>query len=416
VSGQLRRELGLADAVAIGLGAIIGAGIFVVSGVAAGVAGPAFLVSLMIAGAVATANALSSAQLAAVFPQSGGTYEYAYRLLHPWAGFAAGWLFLASKVAAAGTVALGLGEYLAPLLPGVPPRALAVLAVGAFTLLNRRGVRRSSRVNLIIVGLTMLTLASYAVLALPRVSSDLLRPFAPGGARAILHAAALLFFAYTGYARIATLGEEVRDPAETIPRAIIITIVLAIALYAAVALAAVGTVGSAVLSASGAPIASAAEQVLGSRFALVVRASAATAMLGVLLSQLLAQSRMLFAMARRGDMPRVFAHVDARHGVPDRAVLAVGALSALVAATGALAGVAAAAAFTILCYYALANLAALRLPAAQKRFPDAVAVFGLAGCAGLAAFLDLTTMLVGLMLLAVGAAWRFALLALRRPR
>lgn len=413
---QLRRELRLADAVAIGLGAIIGAGIFVVSGVAAGVAGPAFLVSLLLAGAVAAANALSSAQLAAAFPQSGGTYEYGYRLLHPWAGFAAGWLFLASKTAAAGTVALGLAEYLAPLLPGVPPRALAVLAVAAFTLLNRRGVRGSSRVNLVIVALTMLTLASYAAFALPRVSSELLRPFAPGGARAVLHAAALLFFAYTGYARVATLGEEVRDPAETIPRAIIVTIVLAIVLYAAVALAAVGTVGSAVLSASGAPIATAADQVLGSGFALIVRVGAVTAMLSVMLSQLLAQSRMLFAMARRGDMPRFFAHVDARHGVPDRAVLAVGAVSTIIAATGALAGVAAAAAFTILCYYALANLAALRLPSAQKRFPDAVAAFGLAGCAVLALFLDRTTLLVGLIVLAVGAAWRFAFLELRRPR
>src|SRR5688572_31915315 len=120
--GGLRRDLRLVDAVGIGFGAIIGAGIFVVTGIAAGVAGPAFLLSLLIAGIAATANALSSAELAANYPQSGGTYEYGYRVLNPWLGFAAGWMFLASKIAAAGTVALGLAGYLEMLRPGLPPR------------------------------------------------------------------------------------------------------------------------------------------------------------------------------------------------------------------------------------------------------------------------------------------------------
>lgn len=406
MSDTLRRELGLPAAVAVGLGAIVGAGIFVVSGIAAGIAGPAFLLSLLIAGGVATANALSSAQLAAVFPQSGGTYEYGYRLLHPWAGFLAGWLFLASKTAAAGTVALGLGEYLAPLLPGLPPRTLAILAVGIFTLLNRRGVRRSSGVNLVIVSVTTLTLAGYAALALPHVRSANLQPFAPHGPASVLEAAALLFFAYTGYARIATLGEEVREPARTIPRAIGLTIAIAIALYLAVALAAVGTVGSAALAGSGAPIALAAERTLGAELGIAVRVAALSAMLGVILSQLLAQSRMVYAMAQRSDMPAALAHVDERHGVPDRAVLLVGTISAVIAATGALAAVAAAAAVTILGYYAITNLAALRLPGAQKRFPDAVPILGLLGCVLLALFLEPRTLSVAGLVVGAGVGWR----------
>lgn len=405
----LRRDLGVADAVGVGLGAIIGAGIFVVSGIAAGIAGPAFLVSLLVAGVIAAANALSSAQLAAAFPQSGGTYEYGYQVLGPWPGFLAGWLFLASKTAAAGTVALGLGEYLAPLLPGIPPRTLAVLAIGAFTMLNRRGIRRSGKTNLALVAVTVLALAAYAALALPQVRLERLQPFAPHGAGAVLHAAALLFFAYTGYARIATLGEEVHDPERTIPRAIALTIGIAIALYLAVALAAVGTVGSERLGVEGAPIAVAAAITLGPGLGLVVRLAAVTAMLGVILSQLLGLSRMLFAMARRGDAPAGFAHIDERHGVPDRAVLAVGTLSLIVAVTGALAAVAAAAALTILCYYAITNIAALRMPPERKRFPDAVPFFGLVGCAGLAFFLDVRTLLIGAAVAVAGVVWRVVL-------
>src|SRR5215212_9511730 len=117
--GALRRDLTLFDAVGIGLGAIIGAGIFVVTGVAAGVAGPSFLVGLLLAGLAATCNALSSAQLAAAYPQAGGAYEYGYRVLHPWAGFAAGWMFLASKLAAGGTVGLGIAAYLDRIAPGL---------------------------------------------------------------------------------------------------------------------------------------------------------------------------------------------------------------------------------------------------------------------------------------------------------
>ncbi|HSJ54101.1 MAG TPA: amino acid permease, partial [Anaerolineae bacterium] len=202
-AGELRRELGLLDAVGIGLGAIIGAGIFVVTGVAAGVAGPSFLVGLLLAGLVATFNALSSAQLAATYPQSGGTYEYGYRVLHPWFGFAAGWVFLASKLAAAGTVALGFAGYFTSLFPALSERMVAVTATVLLTLVNSLGVRRSGVLNTAIVSVSILALLYFVVAGIPAFEPANLAPFAPAGWRGVLESTALLFFAYTGYARLA---------------------------------------------------------------------------------------------------------------------------------------------------------------------------------------------------------------------
>jgi basic amino acid/polyamine antiporter, APA family len=406
--GQLHRSLGVLDAVGIGFGAIVGAGIFVVTGVAAGIAGPAFLVGLLIAGVAATCNALSSAQLAAEYPQSGGTYEYGYRVLNPWAGFAAGWMFLASKISAAGAVAIGLAAYLDAVVPGVHPRVLAVSAIVAFTALNYFGVRRSSRANLAIVALSLGSLLLFVVVGAGAFRLENLRPFAPAGWRGTLEAAAILFFAYTGYARIATLAEEVREPRRTIPRAIVLTIGGAVLLYAAVALVAVGAVGAEGMAATAAPLQAAAAAFPLPWVAAVVSVGGVTAMLGVILSQLLGLSRMGFAMARRGDLPRFLDRVHPRYGVPGRAVLLIGAVAAVVAATGTLRGVASAASFTILVYYGIANLSALRMPREAKLYPDAVPLLGLVACAVLAFALALPVVLAGLAVLAAGLALRAA--------
>lgn len=406
---ELRRALGLLDAVGIGFGAIVGAGIFVVTGVAAGIAGPAFLVGLLVAAVAATCNALSSAQLAASYPQAGGTYEYGYRVLNPWAGFVAGWVFLASKTAAAGTVALGLAGYLEALVPGLPPRTMAVAAIVVFTLLNWFGVRRSSRANLAIVAVSLGALITFVVAGLGSFRIDNLRPFAPMGWRGTMEAAAILFFAYTGYARIATLAEEVHEPARTIPRAIMLTIGGAVLLYGAVAAVAVGAVGAERLAATAAPLQVAADAFGWGAAGTVVSVGGVTAMLGVILSQLLGLSRMGFAMARRRDLPHWFGQVNA-HGVPGRAVLAIGAIAAVVAATGTLRGVASAASFTILIYYGIANWAALRMPAAGKLYPDAVPVVGLVACFVLAVSLSPSVIGAGLAVLAAGLVLRLVML------
>jgi basic amino acid/polyamine antiporter, APA family len=413
---QLRRDLGLLDAVGVGFGAIIGAGIFVVTGVAAGIAGPALLAGLVLAGIAATCNALSSAQLAAEFPQSGGTYEYGYRVLTPWAGYIAGWMFLASKISAAGAVALGLAAYVDPLVPGLRPRVIAVVAILCFTALNYFGVKRSSRANLVIVAMSLGSLLLFVAAGVAAFDTANLRPFAPAGWRGGMEAAAILFFAYTGYARIATLAEEVREPKRTIPRATIITIAGALLLYLAVALIAVGAVGADGLAATAAPLRVAAEAFPMGWVATVVSIGGVTAMLGVILSQLLGLSRMAFAMARRRDLPGLLDHVHPRHGIPSRAVLVIGAIAAFVAATGTLRGVASAASFTILIYYGIANVAALRMRNEAKLFHDVVPIIGAGACAVLAVSLSTGVILAGFGVLAVGILIRLAARALRDDR
>lgn len=402
---RLHRSLGLLDAVGIGFGAIIGAGIYVVTGVAAGVAGPAILVSLLIAGLAATANALSSAQLAAEYPYAGGTYEYGYRVLGAWPGYIAGWMFLASKTAAAGTVAIGLGGYLSALLPALHPRGVGVAAIILFTVLNLFGVRRTSVVNLVIVAASLGVLLCLVITGSGAVRAESFRPFAPGGWPDTLRAAALLFFAYTGYARIATLGEEVRDPRHTIPLAVVITIIGAIVLYGAVAAVAIGVAGAPALARTTAPLFVAATATGSAWLPTAIALGGLTAMLGVVLSQILGLSRMGFAMARRSDLPGALSRVDHR-GIPRTAVVVVGVAATVVAATGALDAVVAAASVTILVYYGIANLAALRMPAERRWLPAFIPAFGLVACALLALALDARALITGAVVLTVGVLLR----------
>ena len=414
-NGTLRRDLTLTDAVGVGLGAIIGAGIFVVTGVAAGVAGPAFIIGLLIAGIAATCNALSSAELAATYPQSGGTYEYGYRLLNPWFGFAAGWMFLASKLAAGGTVALGFGYYFSELFPSVPSVVAAVVAAVLLTVANLFGIKKAGRINTAIVSITILTLAYFVIAGASAFDIANLTPFTPFGISGIAESAALLFFAYTGYARIATLGEEVHEPKKTIPKAVIITIVVSVLLYIAVSLVAVGSVGSRVLAASSSPLQAASKTFSFPGVVWIVGVGAVTAMFGVLLSQIVGISRMMLAMARRSDLPPALGHISSTRAVPDYGILLTGSVIALLAIFGTLQFVVSAAAFTILIYYGIANICALKLPKQDKLYPKWIAVLGLIFCVAMAASLPLRVIVSGLTMLAVGFVFRALLRRFLHP-
>jgi basic amino acid/polyamine antiporter, APA family len=403
----LRRELNLLTAVAVGLGAIIGAGIFVVTGVAAGVAGPAFLIGLFLAGIVATFNALSSAQLAATYPQSGGTYEYGHQVLRPWLGFAAGWMFLASKLAAGGTVALGFAGYFSALVPGVPLRLVALAAVIVLTIVNYFGIQKAGLLNIIIVLISVLSLVTVVLTGIPTFSQANLHPFAPTGLHGILQSAALLFFAYTGYARLATLGEEVREPDKTIPRAIILALGTAIVLYLAVAVVTVGNIGAEGMVASSSPIEHATRVFRWPQVGRVVVVGAATAMLGVLLSQILGISRMVFAMARRRDLPEIFAHIHPIYAIPDLGIFLTAGIMVLVVIFGTLEVVLATASFTILLYYSIANLAAMNMRPEDRRYPRWISIFGLISCLILAGTLDLNVIISGIGLLIIGFLLRW---------
>lgn len=412
----LRRDIGLIDAVGIGLGAIIGAGIFVVTGVAAGVAGPAFIIGLVIAGIAATCNALSSAELASTYPQSGGTYEYGYQLLNPSFGFAAGWMFLASKLAAGGTVALGFGAYFSALFPAAAPVYAAVGAAVVLTLANLFGIKKAGRLNTAIVSVTLLTIACFVIAGIPAFDFSNLCPFMPFGFGGVAESAALLFFAYTGYARISTLGEEVHDPKKTIPKAVMITIVVSVVLYMSVALIAVGSVGSASLANSTTPLQSAAKSFPMPGVVWIVGIGAATAMFGVLLSQIMGISRMMFAMARRRDLPALLEHISGKNAVPDYGILLSGAVITLLAICGTLQFVVSAAAFTILIYYGITNICALRLEKANKLYPRSIAILGLIFCVAMAASLPINTILAGVILFAIGFSLRYLFHSISKTR
>ena len=347
--------MGLKDAVAVGLGAIIGAGIFVVTGVAAGVSGPSFIVGLMIAGVVASFNGLSSAQLAAVYPQSGGTYEYGYRLLNPALGFSAGWMFVLSKLSAAGIVAIGFGSYFHQLVPYFPPMVYSVSAILLLTMANLWGIQKAGVINIAIVIVTLLSLLYFVAGGVADMQMTNFAPFAPNGFKGVAESAAILFFAFTGYARIATLAEEVREPRKTIPKAVIITIAVAIVLYAAVSVVATGVIGAPAMSATSSPLQQAANAMQAPGMSVVITLGASTAMLGVLLSQILGISRMLLAMGRRNDLPHFFELIHKKTYVPHVAILFTSVIILLITVFGSFEFVVRTATFTILLYYSIAK-------------------------------------------------------------
>ena len=404
---SLKRVLGLNDAIGVGLGAIIGAGIFVVTGVAAGVSGASFIVGLMIAGLIASFNGLSSAQLAAVYPQSGGTYEYGYQLLNPSFGFSAGWMFIISKLSAAGIVAIGFGSYFHQLVPAFTPLTYSIVAVVVLTIANLVGIKKAGTVNQIIVLVTLLSLLYFIVGGIGSVKASNFTPFAPFGIMGIAESTAILFFAFTGYARIATLAEEVVEPKKTIPRAVIITITSAIVLYAAVSVVATGAIGAEGMSQSKSPLQVASEAMSAPAISVIITIGASTAMLGVLLSQILGISRMLLAMGRRNDLPHLFEKIHSKTSVPHIGILFTSVVILAITTLGTFDFVVRAATFTILLYYSITNIAAIRQPNQQQLYSKAVPYLGLVGCIAMSISLPLSVIISGVALLAIGFAMRY---------
>jgi APA family basic amino acid/polyamine antiporter len=404
---NLFRVLTLKDAVGVGLGAIIGAGIFVVTGVAAGISGPAFIISLILAGTVATFNALSSAQLAAKYPQSGGTYEYAYQLINPAWGFSAGWMFLMSKLAAGSIVAIGFGNYFFQIVPLGSPLLLSLAAIVLLTFANIFGIKKTGNLNLFIVGFTIVSLLYLIFSGVTNIETANFKPFAPFGFSGIAEATALLFFAFTGYARIATLAEEVKDPETTIPRAIIITIVTAIVLYACVSLVAIGTIGTATMAKSKSPLQVVANSLNTPGIKVIITLGASTAMLGVLLSQILGISRMMFAMGRKKDLFPFFEKIHAKYNVPHIGILVTGTIILMLALLGTFEFILASAAFTILLYYTITNISALKQPYSDQRYGKVVPILGLLGCLLMAFSLNIQVIISGLLVLTTGFVFRF---------
>ena len=422
----LARRLGLGDAVAIGLAAMIGAGVFAVWAPAAQAAGTGLLVGLAIAAFVAFANASSSAQLAARYPESGGAYRYGRERLGPWPGFLAGWSFVIGKTASCAAMALTAAAYLVPTDWQKP---VAVAAVVVLVTVNLLGVTRTARVGAVLVTAVLIVLVIVVVAGVVSATasgaafaptSDAATPDpAPsvgGNLYGILQSAALIFFAFAGYARIATLGEEVRDPSRTIPRAIGIALAVVVAVYAAVGFAALASLGPRLLAASDAPLADVVASA-GWHWAVpIVGIAAGVAALGALLALLAGIGRTSLAMARDGELPKPLAAVHPRFRVPWVAEIAVGGVIIALVLTIDLRGAIGFSSFGVLLYYFVANAAAITQPRSERRIPRWLSAAGAIGCLVLVAALPITSIVAGLVVLAVGALYRLLTLGLRSRR
>jgi APA family basic amino acid/polyamine antiporter len=404
VPSRLARRLGVGDAVTIGLGSMIGAGVFAALGPAARVAGSGLLLGLVLAASVAFCNATSSAALAAVHPTSGGTYVYGRERLGSFWGYLAGWGFIVGKTASCAAVALTAGAYAAPSLQ----RPIAVVTVVALTAVNYHGVHKTATLTRVIVAIVLAALALIVTGALlgGTASVDRFGSLTDAGLHGILQSGGVLFFAFAGYARIATLGEEVVDPARTIPRAIPRALGIVLVVYAAVALSALAAVGPAALAASDAPLATALRA--GDLGALVpaARIGGTIAALGVLLSLIAGVSRTTFAMAADRELPGWLDAVHPVHHVPHRAELLVGVIvTALVLVTD-LRHAIGFSSFCVLTYYGIANASAWTLPPEHRRWPRALSAAGVVGCATLAVTLPAASIVGGAVVLGFGSLAR----------
>ena len=405
----------------MGLGAIIGTGIFVGIGDAARVAGPWVILSIAVAALVASLNAMSSAQLAAAHPVSGGTYEYGYRWLHPSLGFTAGWLFLCAKSASAATAALGCAGYALRYLKmnaepiQVPTALFCLFVVIAIVLM---GIRLSNALNTFVVSITLASLLVFTTAGVLSLVFSESRPLpspleipetSTASWEGILEGCALMFVAYTGYGRIATMGEEVRNPSKNIPTAILLTLGVAMLVYLMVAWISIGTVGAQTLGdnsiTKGAPLEMVASHFTTPWVKDVVAFGAMTSMLGVLINLALGLSRVVLAMGRRGDLPAALSRIDEARNSPKNAVIAIGILIALLILIGNIKLTWSLSAFTVLIYYAITNLAALRMSEHELRYPRILALLGLLACLFLAYWVDPSIWIVGLGLIGVGLLW-----------
>lgn len=400
----LRRQIGLGSAVMLGLGSMVGTGVFVSLGLGAGLVGPAVIGAIGLAGLLAMCNGLSSAQLAAAYPVSGGTYEYAHRVGWPAAGAAAGAMFLVAKSASCATAALGLAGYVLHRFDAqglIVPGALAVIVM--VTVMILEGIRRTNQINTIVVSITLIGLAAFVLMGVSRIDAENFSPWMYAEMGDLIsvnqatwpnfaYATALMFVAYTGYGRIATLGEEVQKPKRTIPAAIVATVLICITVYTSVAAVGIGLVsaeGFVALSIGGAPLeAIAAEVALPAWVGWAVTIAAVTAMLGVILNLLLGLSRVALGMGRRGHLPKVFAKVDDAGTTPGPAVLLVAGIVAALACLGSIRAAWSLSAVTVLVYYAITNAAALRLAPEHRRYPRLISWVGLVGCLGIGAFVE----------------------------
>lgn len=413
-NSQLDRRLGLWDAFFIGVASMVGAGVFAVFGPASAAAGGSLLVGLLVAGFVAWCNATSSAQLAAQYHGAGGTYLYGREELGPWSGFFAGWSFVIGKTASCAAMAMVFAAYWAPEAWQKP---VAIALVWVLVVVNYFGVTRTAQVAKVLVLISvagLLVALGIGWRTYPTGAGELFTaPAGPVGWYGVLQSAGLMFFAFAGYARIATMGEEVRDPARTIPRAIVAALAVVLVLYGVVAVSLLVLIGPEALATATAPLTLLVTDSTVGLAVLGVAAVAASA--GALLGLLTGIGRTWLAMSRNADLPRWFAVTHPVHKVPHRVELVLGAILTIVILVSDLRGAIGFSSFGVLLYYFIANLAAHRQSSDNRRYPRVLQIAGAVACLVLVATLPWKSVLAGVVMLGAGIALRGVRMRLRGP-
>jgi basic amino acid/polyamine antiporter, APA family len=401
---EFKQTLGLFDATAISVGAIIGAGIFVVTGIAAGLAGSALVISMLIAALVSLLTALSFVELTAWQPKEGSIYEYTYQLISPFAGFLVGWMWMLSNIFTGAAVSLGFAHYLTALVPVLPVALVASVLCLAFTVLNFFGIRQSARLNNFIVVAKLVILAFFVIFGLAHLNRANFAPFAPFKV-GVLYGACFIFFAYGGFARVAIVACEIKNPKRNVPNAILLSLAISTIVYIFVGVVAVGLVGASQLAKSNSPLTRAIDAANSSVASSIVSAGALLATASVLLTSILGVSRMAYAMARRKDLPISLSQLHPKFNTPHYPIWITGVLMALLVLVADLSKVVAISTFALLFYYSMANISALRLKAEERLYPRFLPILGAASCLGLLVFtlFALTqALLIGIAGLAAG--------------
>jgi APA family basic amino acid/polyamine antiporter len=417
---ELKRTLGLWGAAGVGIGAIIGTGIFVLIGVASGVAGPAVIISFLIAGFTALLTGLSTAELSSFITEAGGSYIYTTKAFGRLPGFLVGWMKSFDYIVGASAVSIGFAAYFAYFL-NIPPSMGTLVLVGTvwplvLMLLNLRGMREASGTNNVLVALKISALVLFIAVGglylITHGASSNYRPFFPHGVSGVLSGASIIFFAFIGFNTISVIAEEVKDPERNVPRAVLIAFAVCTLLYIGVSVVSVGLLDWQVLGVSAAPLEAALRVATDNLLVLeFIALSALFATSSVILASILGGSRALFAMARQRVIPGAFARISGQ-GIPVTAVAVTGtAIGAIVLFTGgSLDWLASIFNFGTLVTFLFINLSLLRL---RRTMPEAgrgfrvplyplTPILGVASCLLLSFYLSTNALLVGFGWIALG--------------
>jgi len=395
----LSRSVTLTQALMINLGAIIGAGIFVIIGVAIGHAGPSIIISIILSAIIAILTGLSFAEIARHVAKEGGVYEYAKESFRPFAGFIGGWLWTFGNIIAIAAVSISMGGYVNILFSThINTVYFAIAAIIAFSLINILGIKNSAKTISAFVVINLAVLLIFIVSGLSSFHLSNFSNFAPNGMTGTIAGAAIIFFAFTGFSRVTTISDEVKDPEKTIPKAIILSIIISTVIYIAVAIVAVGLVPYSNLASSAAPLSTAIKSMHDSILAIIIAFGGVTATAGVILTGVLGTSRVFFALGRDRELPGFLSYID-RFSTPINAIIVSAVLSIVFLLLVSFGTIVDSSNAAVLSAYFIINVSAIyfyynlkKKQQQEKRYIPVVSIAGIFGILLIVAYLDIASL------------------------